>query len=396
MNFLTKALLSIAAILTIAISTIQAEESQLTTEEQIQQLATTVAELKAELAETKSQIATQATTKKEPGLYVPTVYGVVSTSFAVSGYDGATRFNVRNARLGVKGNATRDMSYVMQIDFHNQGSISVLDAYVRYKRSSFDVTMGQQHIHLSTELDRGPNSFIVNSRSYASILSTAYYTMSEDGSYATDSFGSRDIGVYGNYYLPTKLPVAISAGVFNGLGINEVAWTQTKNYTTRVMIGSSKGGLYGGGSYYWGNSTFGQDVNIITTELSYKSDNVFVEGIYQQRRLQEDGLQLMQFGVVQGYYKFKLNNSKIFDNISPTFRWDCGDDMQYSNLVSETLESYSVNRLTPQLNIGFAGEKIRSRLGISFEKIIANKTPSDIASNQLYQDKFTIALIAAF
>lgn len=395
MKFWNKVAAFAAVAILATTTTIKADEcddddDDLSTSEKIEQLSMAVEELQKELKQTRAANVTQS------GFYTPQIYGVIFTTFATSLYDGATRFNVRNSRLGVKGNAANDLSYAMQIDFHNQGSVSVLDAYVRYKRSNFDITLGQQHIHLSTELDRGPSNSLTNTRSYATILSTAYYEVDDDGTYSTDSFGSRDIGVYTSYTFQGEIPVAISAGAYNGLGINTTEWSQRTNFITRVMVGSNKEGLYGGGSYYWGDNTLGQDVCVISAELSYKKNNLYVEGLYQQRRLQYEGLQLMQFGLIQGNYKLPIANSKLLSHVTPTFRWDFGDNLEYMNLISDQVDKLNVNRLTPQVNIGFAGEKIRSHLGISYEKVFMSRMPTDLAENTLLQDKFIVAFVAAF
>ncbi len=361
------------------------DDDDLSITEQIEKLQKTVDELQ-----------TQVDTSKKPSLYTPQIYGVVFTTFSTSTYDGTSRFNVRNTRFGVKGNAAKELSYAMQIDFHNQGSISVLDAYIRYKHENFDLTLGQQHIHLSTESDRGPSSFLFNTRSYSSILATAYYDVDESGVYTTSSLGSRDIGAFANYTFSGDIPVTISGGVFNGLGTNNIEWSHRKNYIMRVMAGSGKQGFRGGASYYLGDNILGQDIDIITGELSYTKKNLYLEGQYQQRRLQSDGLQVMQLGYLQGYYTIPLPECKIFSYVSPRLRWDWGDDLEYLNLASDYLEIYNVNRFTPQVNIGFAGEKIRSHVGVSYEKILMSGTPSDMVDNPLMHDKFTISFVAAF
>lgn len=390
MKVLNSVALLIAAVTLFWATPLHAEENddQLSTAEEIEQLKLAVEQLKSEV-----------TSAKKDNFYAPHVNGVVFTSFSVSGYDGDSRFNVRNTRLGVKGNAAKELSYAMQVDFHNQGSISVLDAYVRYKHDDFDFTLGQQHIHLSTESDRGPSSFLFNTRSYASILATAYYDVDESGAYSTSSLGSRDIGAYASYTFDGEVPISVSGGVFNGLGINNVAWSSRKNYIMRIMAGSVMQGFRGGASYYLGENVLGQEMDIFTGELSYKKRNLYLEGQYQQRRLESEALQVMQvmqLGYLQGYYTIPISESKIFSYISPRLRWDWGDDLEYLNLASDFVERYNVNRFTPQVNIGFNGEKIRSHIGVSYEKIMMSDTPSDISVNPLMQDKFTIAFVAAF
>ena len=71
---------------------------------------------------------------------------------------GEYRFNVRNSRFGVRGNVSRNMSYRLQVDFSNEGKVSILDSYVAYKTHGFEAIIGQQQYHFSTDLDRGPST----------------------------------------------------------------------------------------------------------------------------------------------------------------------------------------------------------------------------------------------
>ncbi len=77
---------------------LRAEEQadQLSTDEKIEQVQAAVNQLQSEVAATKKS-----------SFYAPEVFGVVFTSFSTSTYDGDSRFNVRNTRLGVKGNAAK-------------------------------------------------------------------------------------------------------------------------------------------------------------------------------------------------------------------------------------------------------------------------------------------------
>ncbi len=337
-------------------------------------------------------IEAQNSAAKSATFYTPNVYGSMLAYFNVNTYDGAQRFAVRNAHVGVRGNASNALSYCTQVNFHNLGKVSVLDAYMRYKGGKFDLTIGQQWTHLTTDLDRtGPKSSIFTSRSYGAIYSLAY----TDGS-TVKNFGNRDIGLYGNYRLGTTLPVTLSLGLFNGAGANSVEWDDDINITGRLQIGASKG-LSGGVSIYSGTTAYDQDVTIWSGEARWVGEALFVEANYQQKSVDIVGLgEMTRTLLVESYYTIKAPKSKIFDSYVPALRYDYGEGMLFTNASSDEPESLDAGRITAQMGFMLKGAKIRSRLSLSYEKCFMDERPTDYAENPLFQDRVTAAVTVAF
>ncbi len=337
-------------------------------------------------------LESESSEAKKGAFYTPQVYGSMLTYFNVSTYNGDQRFAVRNAQVGVKGNASNSVSYCIHVNFLNLNKVSVLDSYVRYSTKTSNFTLGQQWIHLTADFDRcGPKTSLFTSRS----LGVVYITNYSSGS-TLKSLGNRDIGLYGNYKLSTEVPVTLSAGVFNGSGINTADWDNDINLTGRVQIGGSKG-LSGGGSIYGGTTTYNQDIMIYSGEVRYVTDRLFVEANYQHKGVDmESKTQITQCGLIEGYYTFKTPNIGFLDSYAPTARYDFGKGMLYSNLVSEEVEEQDAGRLSAIMSFIFKGSKIRSRLCVGYEKFFMKESPSDIAENPLFQDKFTMAVSVAF
>ena len=178
--------------------------------------------------------------------YVPKIDGAVKAKFELSTYDGEFRFNVRNSRFGVSGNVSRHMIYRMQVDFSNEGKVSILDAYAGYQAGRWDVRLGQQQYHFSSDLDRGPSSNMFANRSFLAKYLTGYY-----GSELVDgkpkdfvrTLGSRDLGIMATYTFQTRLPLKFYFGIFNGSGINNPEWGKTVNFVGRAEIGPASEGL---------------------------------------------------------------------------------------------------------------------------------------------------------
>ncbi len=336
-------------------------------------------------AETKAEA--QAETKVD---LTPQIFGSVRAKYEQSTETDNHRFNVRNSRLGVKGNTSEHMSYQMQIDFNNEGSISILDSYVTYNSGNFKFTLGQQQYHFNADLDRGPSSSLFSNRSFLSKYLTTYY--SDD---TVKTIGSRDIGALAGYTLPTKLPISINAGLMNGSGANNPEWTQSVNFIGRLTVGDKKG-LQGAASYYTGQTPYAQDITMYGAELRYAGEDYLIESAFAERKLEQDGTQTITAAHVHGYYNFHIYKSSTIEYIAPHLRWDTGNGIEFVNQQSFEVDRFDANRITVALNIGFAKKWIGSEVRLAYEEYIVGSNHTDSAINPLLQDKYTIEFIASF
>ncbi len=341
------------------------------------------------------QVLPAEKSEKDDGFYTPKVFGAIMAYYNVSGYDGQQRFVVRNTRFGVKGNAADRVSYGIQIDFHNLGVITMLDAYLTYKEDNFNLTLGQQQIHFTQDMDDGASTNLFVTRSYSAIYATLYYSGNSVDGYSVKSIGSRDIGIYSNYTTKWDVPVNFGFGVFNGSGINTIEWNDGVNVDGRITIGS-KTGLRASGSVYSGHSAMGHDMTLWAGEVIYNGNRLYAESNYIQRRQRDTELHLMNMGVVQGQYKFPMSKSKVFESYAPALRWDCCYDIAYVNLDTSDINFVDANRVSASMNLFFRGAKIRTRLSIGYEKVFMEELPSDIDDNPTFQDKFNVGLTACF
>ncbi|MBQ4278942.1 MAG: hypothetical protein IJC16_03170 [Rikenellaceae bacterium] len=344
--------------------------------------------------------------------YVPQIEGAVKAKFELSTYDGKFRFNVRNSRFGVKGLVSPHMSYKMQVDFSNEGKLSVLDAYVAYAQGHFEFVLGQQQYRFSADLDRGPSTNYFANRSFLAKYLTSYYSIDGDGRATVKTIGSRDIGARLTYKSRTEVPFRVLVGAFNGSGINNPEWQDGVNVMTRLEVGGEKEGLCGAISYYNGQSpsvqrpsgadgveSYHQKMQLIGGGLRYLDDHVYAEAEYAQRRLKGAArtTEVMHAAYVQGFYKFVMPPSwAVVRYLAPIGRWDMGSNVDYLNTADNGHEWFSANRMTLGLNIGFVETLLRSELRVNYEKYFLKRKPGDFARNPLLQDKFTIEIVASF
>ncbi|MDR2036991.1 MAG: hypothetical protein LBQ60_03615 [Bacteroidales bacterium] len=344
--------------------------------------------------------------------YIPEIYGAVKAKFETSTYNGYHRFNVRNSRIGVRGLVSPYMQYRIQIDFNNEGKISILDSYASFLFGNFDLSIGQQQYKFSTDLDRGPSSNMFANRSFLSKYLTSYFGQDLADGVPVDyvgSIGSRDIGVLSRYRF-SGFPVLLVLGVFNGSGSNNPEWSDHISMVYRVEIGHSKG-LKGAVSHYNGATPvsnhvvetggtyaveeFKQNLWMWGGELHYVGDDFRIEAEYAQRRLKDEELHILTAAHVHGYYQFHIQNSAI-DYIAPIARWDIGDGIEFINQNSNAIERVSTQRATIGVNLGFIQRLVGSELRFNYEKYFFRHTPSDHGKNLLFQDKFTVEIVATF
>lgn len=354
------------------------------------------------------------TGESEPS-YIPRIDGVIKARFEVSTYDGQYRFNVRNARLGLSGNASRHLIYRLQVDFCNEGKTSVLDAYAGYRRGGWEVTLGQQRYQFSSDLGRNPAANIFANRSLLSKFLTTYYGADLIEGHPVEfvrTVGSRDLGALATYTWRMRCPLKFFLGVFNGSGINNPEWSSTANVIGRIEAGPEKG-LRASVAYYDGTAPRHNWVSIdaepyqllaehtlrmVGGELRYDKGNLYLEGEYARRYLEreEGGNEVLVAAYLQGYYRFPMRSARVFEYIAPTARWDMGNGLDYLNLLTRLHDHFSANRMTLGLNFGFGSKMTRTEIRLNYETYFFKDRPTDLFLNKSLQDKFTVEIVAAF
>ena len=156
-------------------------------------------------------------------IYHPSISGTVRGKFEYQTEEGESRFMVRNARLAVSGNVVKMVSYKAEIDLCDEGSIKMLDAYVRVsplKNGRF--TIGQFRVPFTIDAHRSPHTQYFANRSFI----------------AKQAGNIRDVGAAIGYTFPLAMPITIEAGIFNGSGLTgqKDYWTNRVNYSAKLQF----------------------------------------------------------------------------------------------------------------------------------------------------------------
>ena len=204
--------------------------------------------------------------------YLPTFKGTVRARYEYSPEIGKSRFQLRNARVGIFGNVTDNITYKAEIDFCDAGTILVADAYAKmsFIDHQYAITAGFQRLPISMDANRGPANYHFGNRSFVC-------------KYVGNV---RDVGVKLGYH-PSKLPLNIEAGVFNG---SENEYTSGKWFNTMIYVGRANYTYYGLKAEVSALSQKPDQVrmNSFDFALSWNYRNFYLEAEYMNKHYTND------------------------------------------------------------------------------------------------------------
>ena len=319
------------------------------------------------ISSTGSSLFPQDTVKLKSE-YLPVLSGNVKTKVEYDLNNSKIRFEVRNARIGVRGKINDFMYYKAELDINDEGKMKMLDAYVRITPlAGLDLYLGQRKIPFSTDYMRNPAENIFANRSFL----TKYINE-----------GLRDIGFFADYNLTSDIPIEFIVGVGDGTGGNNPQWVSRPDFSGRLIAGPLKGFRFAGNMYF-GEKEYRDDLAMFGGEIRYSAGSFFIESEYIRRnwtdtlslRKHDDGL------YIHSYYNFSINNKLIY-MVSPTARWD----FIGSSVFGKEIDA---NRITLGINVGFEPKQFYSEIRLNYENYLKGSLP-------VHTDKITLEFIARF
>lgn len=304
-------LVVVIAMLVLSLSGLQASAEV----SDVDQLIDTLVQKGVITAETAAAIRAESAMKKqEEKQKQKEFWTIASKQLRISGYsqarfqlhtnlpdkdtDDVRTFDIRRARLDVKGAITERFEYRLQVDFAGSAG-KLLDATAAYTfNPALKITIGQFKVPFSLEnLSSSPKLETVN----RSQVVEALVARSKD---VIGNQNGRDIGIQASgafLELKNKKLVDYAAGVFNGAGINALDANVNKDYAVRLVVHPLLG-LDIGGSYYNGYAKLGKvgrRRDRAGAELSFTLDPLTVKGefIYGKDSLKEKTGWYAQAGV---------------------------------------------------------------------------------------------------
>ncbi|MDE6160370.1 MAG: OprO/OprP family phosphate-selective porin [Muribaculaceae bacterium] len=158
--------------------------------------------------------------------YVPEVHATLRTRFELNTADGTGRFQVRNARLNMKGKVADFLGYYLRADFSDRGSFKLTDAYITLTPiENLNVMMGHMRVPLSVDGSRSVNNYWFSNRSLLS----------------RDMWVSRKVGLKARYTFDISGNKSfVEGGVFSSASTTaQTVWS--KRYTFGIIGGVTFG-----------------------------------------------------------------------------------------------------------------------------------------------------------
>jgi len=270
--------------------------------------------------------------------------GALKTKLEICPKYGVVRFNVRNSRVGVRGDLGDYMGYRLQIEWSAEGSFAPLDMYGVLKPiKGLSFQLGQTSIPFENSYIITPAEMLFANRAFV-------------GKYFTP--GTRDIGVVMSYkYVWNDLPLEAQAGMFNGGKINNPQWTEHPSYAFRLIVGRMDGFRATAKIYHYQNVVinhlfWGADLHYATKYFRVEAEVMDRKNISIKQHLSG--------GYVQGAWHYYLKKEGMFRHITPALRWDTmGYDVW--NL------GFDVSRITAGLHFGLSLKPFESVLRLDYE-----------------------------
>lgn len=166
-------------------------------------------------------VSTGAEKSKSP--YIPDFHGTIRAKYEYEPTINKGRFEIRNARLSVEGKIIPIVRYKAEIDLSDEGSIKMLDAYIRLQpKERLKFTFGQMRVPFSIDAHRSPHLQYFANRSFI----------------AKQVGNVRDVGVAASWTFGARTPITLEGGVFNGSGLTNFKnfWTADYNFSLKSQI----------------------------------------------------------------------------------------------------------------------------------------------------------------
>ena len=163
--------------------------------------------------------------------YAPQLHGILRGKYEYQPQMGASRFEVRNARIAVSGKLPLASEYKAEIDLCDESQIKMKDAWVRITPiKNLRLTVGQQRMPFSIDAHRNPSAQYFANRSFI----------------AKQVGDMRDVGFQIGYDVVNKNArklLSLDAGIFNGSNLEgqKSAWFKSPAYSARIQYFPIKG-----------------------------------------------------------------------------------------------------------------------------------------------------------
>lgn len=314
-----------------------------------------------------------------PSEYMPEIHGTVRAKYEYEPTIGKGRFEVRNARLSVEGKIIPIVRYKAEIDLSDEGSIKMLDAYVRiHPIHPFKFTIGQMRVPFTIDAHRSPHLQYFANRSFI----------------AKQVGNVRDVGAAAAWTFDGNVPVILEGGIFNGSGLTNQKnfWTGNYNFSFKaqtlldrrfnVTLSCQKANagdvntmMYDAGAF-WDNSRWHIEVEYLRKNYAHNS--------------------FPAVNAVDAFVAWRIPLNKWLSAISFLGRYDYMSDHNGGGKDDDgklSVDDPERHRLTGGITLSLGKKNLQADIRLNYEQYFYSKNVLPAISEQ---NKFVIEFVAHF
>jgi hypothetical protein len=311
--------------------------------------------------------------------YKPEVHGTIMGKVEYQTGMSAYRFQLRNARISLSGKVLPIVSYKAEMDFCDEGTMKVLDAYARVTPlKGFDITIGHMRVPFTIDAYRSPHLQYFGNRSFI----------------AKQVGNLRDVGAMLGYTTGEQTKLSIDAGLFNGSGLsNQKEWNKSLSYSVKaeLLIGKQ-----------WNFTLSSQSltpkearINALNAGIYYDNSHIHIEGEYVYRSYAHNAYQDVH--AFDGFVAYHIPLKKVFNRISILARYDMMTDQSDGKSKDEEsgalfTTDYKRHRVTGGITLAMS-KVIHTEIRLNYEKYLYAKNS---IAKESEQDKVVLALMLRY
>ncbi len=316
---------------------------------------------------------------KEKSDYVPDIHGTVRAKYEYEPQINKGRFEVRNARLSVEGKIIPIVRYKAEIDLSDEGSIKMLDAYVRIlPLKCLKFTIGQMRVPFTIDAHRSPHLQYFANRSFI----------------AKQVGNVRDVGACLAWEFGKSVPFTLEGGIFNGSGLTNQKhfWTNNYNFSFKAQALFFK---------QWNvtlscqKATVG-DVNAYMYDIGTYWDNSrwHIEAEYLRKHYAHNSFRNVD--AVDAFVSYRLPMKRVLSGISFLGRYDFMTDHNAGGVDEDgnlTVDDPRRNRITAGVTFSFGRGPLQADIRCNYEQYFYSRGVTPSISEQ---NKLVVELVAHF
>lgn len=278
--------------------------------------------------------------------YLPTVSATLRARAELSTETGEGRFQVRNARLSLKGSVTDWLGYTLQADFCDRGSFRMLDAYATLRPDShWQLMLGQMRVPLSADATRSVRDYWFANRSLV----------------ARDLWTSRRAGIKARYTLGRAY---LEGGIFNNASTSaQTSWS--KDYTYSI-IGVLSAGRWRPELGFMSKDLGTERANIWNASLSWSCGQwqAEAEGVLKFYSGGEDATRAIN---LMGRRFFNLN-WRMANRLSVELRYDASSANYEVEEENYEVQRTKRHRITAGVTLAYLQGPVNAHLRLNYEQ----------------------------